>query len=93
MVGDTLSTPITTVPGTTPGPDTGVPTAKRVGVEEVVVVVEAEEVMEVTVITVPAMEATKVGGVAVEVVEEEEEEEVDTVGGGAEATNEVRGRV
>ena len=87
VVGDTLSKPVTTVPGTTPGPDTGVPTAKRVGVEEVV------EVREVTVITVPAMEATKVGGVAVEVVEEEEEEEVDTVGGGAEATNEVRGRV
>lgn len=90
MVGDTLSTPVTTVPGTTPGPDTGVPTASRAGADEVVV--EAEEVMEVTVITVPAMEATKVGGVAVE-VEVEEEEEVETVGGGADATNEVMGRV
>jgi hypothetical protein len=35
VVGDTLSTPVTTVPGTTPGPDTGVPTASRVGDVEV----------------------------------------------------------
>ncbi len=81
VVGDTLSTPVTTVPGTTPGPDTGVPTASRVGVLEV-----EEEVKEVTVITLPEMDATKVGGGAAAAA-------IAAAVGGAVAMSEVMGRV